>query len=147
MLSEPGADKISLDLSYPGFNKKHRQRMNWQEGKKVGMFLATTHFLLPTSHHGPDYGTATVVPFDGCGSGWFRVSDPSFPFKAQGQENFPLLLLLSAPPSPVHTSVDIPIIQCSSVTQSVELTSLELTSLAVHYLFSVGSLPETDLID
>ena len=127
--------ELTLGLSYPGFNKKHRQRMNWQEGRKVGIFLAATHFLLPTSHHGPDYGTIAVVPFDGGGSGWFQVSDPRFPIKAQGQENFPLLLFLSAPPSPVHTSVDIPIIQCSSVTQSVELTSLELTSLAVHHVF------------
>lgn len=138
--SEPGADTISLGLSHLGFNKKHRQRMNWQEGKKVGIVPAATHFLLPTSHHGPDYGTTAVVPFDGCVSGWFQVSDPSCPIKAQGQENFPSLLLLSAPPSPAHTPVDIPIMQCSSVTQSVELTSLELTSLAVHHLFSVGSL-------
>lgn len=138
--SEPGADTISLGLSHPSFNKKHRQRMNWQEGKKVGIVPAATHFLLPTSHHGPDYGTTAVVPFDGCVSGWFQVSDPSCPIKAQGQENFPSLLLLSAPPSPAHTPVDIPIMQCSSVTQSVELTSLELTSLAVHHLFSVGSL-------
>lgn len=93
--------ELTLGLSYPGFNKKHRQRMNWQEGKKVGIFLAATHFLLPTSHHGPDYGTTAVVPFDSCGSGWFQVSDPPpFPIRAQGQENFPLLLLLSAPPSP-----------------------------------------------
>lgn len=90
-----------------------------------------------------------MVPFDGRGSGWVQVPDPPppFPFKAWGQESFPLPLFLSAPPFPVHTSVNIPIIQCASITLSVELTSLELTALAVHHLFAAGPLPETDLID
>lgn len=69
-----------------------------------------------------------------------------FPFKAYRQESFLLLLLLMLPHPLSTTFVNIPIIQHASITLSAEAPSLELTSLAVHHLFSVGFLPETDLI-
>lgn len=90
--SEPD-DTISLGLSHPGFNKKHRQRMNWQEEESWDS-SCRHHFLLPTSHHGPDYGTTAVVPFDGCGSGWFQVSDPSCPVRLRGRKTS----IAAAPP-------------------------------------------------
>lgn len=61
-----------------------------------------------------------LSPLTAASSGWFR-SLTSCPIKAQGQENFPSLLLISAPPSLAHTCGYSPLMQCSSITQSVEL--------------------------
>lgn len=70
-----------------------------------------------------------------------------FRFKAYRQESFLLLLFLLLPHSlSTHTLVSIPVIQHASMTLSAEAPSLELTSLAKRHLFSVGFLPETELI-
>lgn len=85
-----------------------------------------------------------MLPSEGDDSGQAQVPDHP-PLSLQGLQAGELLLFML--PHPLSTAlVNSPIIQHASITLSAEAPSLELTSLAVHHLFSVGFLPETDLI-
>lgn len=131
----------SPGLPYPKSNGKH-----WRRGRQLG------HIMPPPT---PSYLQAAVVQareqercclLKAMALVRFRsLTTHPFPLKAYRQESF-LLLLLLVLPHPLSTNfVNIPIILHASMTLSAEASSLELTSLAMCHLFSVGFLPETDL--